>query len=219
MTTIYLIRHSKPLKINNTFNIDNLQIQNEKQSLSIEGEQIAQDKLNNIEFDNIDIIFSSSYVRTIQTAKYLAEKNNLEINIVSSLGERKFGIDSWEQLPENFERKQFLDENYKISNGESQKEVRERMYSTIMKILNEYSNKRIVIISHATAISYLLKKWCDIQLVDDKLRYIFNNKILLDGYFDYCETFKLEFDNNNNLVNIENVKSDMKSVVILTNSI
>lgn len=74
MTTIYLIRHSKPLKINNTFNIDNLQIQNEKQSLSIEGEQIAQDKLNNIEFDNIDIIFSSSYVRTIQTAKYLAEK-------------------------------------------------------------------------------------------------------------------------------------------------
>lgn len=219
MTTIYLIRHSKPLKINNTFNIDNLQIQNEKQSLSIEGEQIAQDKLNNIEFDNIDIIFSSSYVRTIQTAKYLAEKNNLEINIVSSLGERKFGIDSWEQLPENFERKQFLDENYKIGNGESQKEVRERMYSTIMKILNEYSNKRIVIISHATAISYLLKKWCDIQLVDDKLRYIFNNKILLDGYFDYCETFKLEFDNNNNLVNIENVKSDMKSVVILTNSI
>ena len=219
MTTIYLIRHSKPLKINNTFNIDNLQIQNEKQSLSIEGEQIAQDKLNNIEFDNIDIIFSSSYVRTIQTAKYLSEKNNLEINIVSSLGERKFGIDSWEQLPENFERKQFLDENYKIGNGESQKEVRERMYSTIMKILNEYSNKRIVIISHATAISYLLKKWCDIQLVDDKLRYIFNNKILLDGYFDYCETFKLEFDNNNNLVNIENVKSDMKSVVILTNSI
>lgn len=47
MTTIYLIRHSKPLKTNNTFNIDNLQIQNEKQSLSIEGEQIAQDKLNN----------------------------------------------------------------------------------------------------------------------------------------------------------------------------
>ena len=219
MTTIYLIRHSKPLKINNTFNIDNLQIQNEKQSLSIEGERIAQDKLNNIEFDNIDIIFSSRYVRTIQTAKYLAEKNNLEINIVSSLGERKFGIDSWEQLPENFEKKQFLDENYKIGNGESQKEVRERMYSTIMQILKLHETKRIVIVSHATAISYLLKKWCDIQLVDDKLRYIFNNKILLDGYFDYCETFKLEFDNNNNLVNIENVKSDMKSVVILTNSI
>ena len=66
MTTLYLIRHSKPLKVNNTFNNDNLQIQNEKQSLSLEGEQIAQNKLNNTELDNIDILFSSSYVRTIQ---------------------------------------------------------------------------------------------------------------------------------------------------------
>lgn len=113
-----------------------------------------------------------------------------------------------EQLPENFERKQFLDENYKIGNGESQKEVADRMYSTIMEILNENKNKRIAIVSHATAISYLLKKWCDIQIVDDKLRYTFNNNILLDGYFDYCETFKLEFDDINNLINIENIKND-----------
>ena len=38
---VYLIRHSKPLKVNNEFNNDNLQIQNEKSSLSIEGENIA----------------------------------------------------------------------------------------------------------------------------------------------------------------------------------
>lgn len=206
MTTIYLIRHSKPLKINNAFNNDNLQIQNEKSSLSIEGENIAKEKLNNKEFDNIDILFSSNYVRAIQTAKYLAEKNNLEINIISDLGERKFEIDSWEQLPENFERKQFLDENYKIGNGESQKEVRDRMYSTIMKILEENKNKRIAIVSHATAISYLLKKWCDIQIVDDKLRYSFNNNIILNGYFNYCETFKLEFDDKNKIISIENIK-------------
>lgn len=208
MTTIYLIRHSKPLKVNNAFNSDNLQIQNEKSSLSIEGEQIAQEKLNKKEFDNLDILFSSNYVRAIQTAKYLSVKNNLEINIISDLGERKFGIDSWEQLPENFERKQFLDENYKIGNGESQKEVSNRMYSTIMKILDEYKNKRIAIVSHATAISYLLKKWCDIQVIDDKLRYSFNNNIILDGYFNYCETFKLVFDDNNKIINIENIKLD-----------
>ena len=206
MTIVYLIRHSMPLKVNNEFNNDNLQIQNEKQSLSIEGEQIAQDKLNNIELDNIDVLFSSNYVRTVQTAKYLAEKNNLEIKVISDLGERKFGIDSWEQLPNNFERQQFFDENYKIGNGESQKEVRERMYSIIMKILETNRDKRIAIVSHATAISYLLKKWCDIQLVDDKLRYSFNNKILLDGYFDYCETFKLEFDDDYKLIDIKNIE-------------
>lgn len=205
MTTIYLIRHSKPMKVNNAFNKDNLQLQNEKSSLSIEGEQIAREKLNKNEFNNIDIIFSSNYVRTIQTAKYLSEKNSTEINVVSDLSERKFGIDSWEELPDNFERKQFLDENYKLINGESQKEVRDRMYSVIVKILNEYPNKRIAIVTHGTAISYLLKKWCDVNIVDDKLRYIFKNEIVLEGYFDYCETFKLVFDDNKNLTSIENV--------------
>ena len=208
MTTIYLIRHSKPMKVNNTFNKDNLQLQNEKSFLSIEGEQIAKDKLNKKEFDGIDIIFSSNYVRTIQTAKYLSEKNSVEINVISDLGERKFGIDSWDELPDNFERKQFLDENYKLNNGENQKEVRDRMYSVIMKILNEYHNKRIAIVSHGTAISYLLKKWCDVDIVDDKLRYSFKNEILLDGYLNYCETFKLVFDDENKLIDIKNIKLD-----------
>lgn len=208
MTTIYLIRHSKPMKVNNTFNKDNLQLQNEKSSLSIEGEQIAKEKLNKKEFDDIDIIFSSNYVRTIQTAKYLSEKNSAEINAISDFGERKFGIDSWDELPDNFERKQFLDENYKLNNGENQKEVRDRMYSVIMKILNEYPNKRIAIVSHGTAISYLLKKWCDVNIVDDKLRYSFKNEIVLDGYLNYCETFKLVFDDENKLIDIKNIKLD-----------
>ena len=205
-TTIYLIRHSKSLKVNNNLNNDNLQIQNEKSSLSIEGEQIAKEKLNNKEFNNIDVLYSSNYVRTIQTAKYLAENNNIEINIISNLGERKFGIDSWNQLPENFERKQILDENYKIGTGENQKEVRDRMYSTIIKILNENKNKRIAIVSHATAISFLIKKWCDVGIINNKLRYSFKNNILLEGYIEYCTGFKLEFAEDNQLINIEFLK-------------
>ena len=151
-------------------------------------------------------MFSSNYVRTIQTAKYLAVKNDLAINVISDLGERKFGISSWDELPENFERKQFLDENYKIGTGESQKEVKDRMYLSFMKILETNKNKKIAIVSHATAISYLLRKWCDIEILDDKLRYSFNGNILLDDYFNYCETFKLEFDDDNNLIDIQNIK-------------
>lgn len=46
MSTVYLIRHSKSMKFNNTFNKDNLQLQNEKSYLSMVGEQIAKEKLN-----------------------------------------------------------------------------------------------------------------------------------------------------------------------------
>ena len=87
-----------------------------------------------------------------------------------------FSINTWDELPNNFERKQFLDEDYKIVGGESQREVRKRMKSAIMQILNENQEKKIVIVSHGTAISFLLKEWCDIELVEEKLQYNFNGK-------------------------------------------
>ncbi len=204
-TTIYLIRHSKPLEVNYTDTKDNLQCQNEKKPLSIEGEVIAKEKLNLDIFNNIDIVYSSNYVRAISTAKYLAERNHLEINIMDDLGERKFGITSWKEKPKDFERKQFLDENYKIGEGESQKEVKERMTSAITKIQNENKGKNIAIFTHGTAISYLLKNWCDIKIIEDKLNYSYKGKEILNGHFDYCEIIKLDFDDHNKIKNIERI--------------
>lgn len=207
MTTIYLVRHSKTLKVNDSYTNDSLQIQNEKKILSSEGEALAEKHFSNRIFNNIDCVYSSNYIRAISTAKYVAEKNNIEINIIDDLGERKFGINTWDELPNNFERKQFLDEDYKIVGGESQREVRKRMKSAIMQILNENQEKKIVIVSHGTAISFLLKEWCDIELVEEKLQYNFNGKNIFNGYLNYCETFKLEFDNDYNLISIKNINT------------
>ena len=205
MTIVYIIRHSKPLKVNNDTNKDSFQIQNEKSSLSIEGENIAREKMNNKELSNIDIIYSSNYVRSIQTAKYLAEKSNLEINVDSELGERKFGIDSWDELPEEFEKRQVIDENYKIGNGESQLEVRKRMYSVIMRILNNNRGKRIAVFSHATAIVFLLKQWCDVEINEGKGNVKFRGNTVFNDILNYCVSFKLEFDDNNNLVSVTGI--------------
>ena len=207
MTIVYLVRHSKPLQVNNNYTKDSIQIQNEKKILSSEGEALAEKHFSNEIFNNIDCVYSSNYIRAISTAKYVAEKNNIEINIIDDLGERKFGINTWDELPNNFERKQFLDEDYKIVGGESQREVRKRMKSAIMQILNENREKKIVIVSHGTAISFLLKEWCDIELVEEKLQYNFNGKNIFNGYLNYCETFKLEFDNDYNLISIKNINT------------
>ena len=77
---------------------------------------------------------------------------------------------------------------------------------SIIKILNENKNKRIAIVSHATAISFLIKKWCDIEIINNKLRYSFKNNILLEGHIEYCTGFKLEFAEDNHLINIEFLK-------------
>ena len=200
MTTVYLLRHSEPLKVNNIENSDSLQLQNEKWGLTINGENIAKEKSKNSELQDFDIVFSSNYVRAIATAKYFT---NDKINVVESFGERKFGIDNWNELPDDFSKKQYEDFDYKFSNGESLNMVINREYQALNNILNNYKNKKVLIVGHSTAIASLLTKWCDVDFMGD---YKFNNEVFFDGKWNYCQTFKLEFDDNFNLHNVENIK-------------
>lgn len=200
MTTVYLLRHSEPLKVNNIENSDSLQLQNEKWGLTINGENIAKEKSKNSELQDFDIVFSSNYVRAIATAKYFT---NDKINVVESFGERKFGIDNWNELPDDFSKKQYEDFDYKFSNGESLNMVINREYEALNNILNNYKDKKVLIVGHSTAIASLLTKWCDVDFMGD---YKFNNEVFFDGKWNYCQTFKLEFDDNFNLHNVENIK-------------
>ena len=82
-TIIYLIRHAETIDekgIRNTIETD--QEINEKEILSIKGEEDSKILSENEELKNIDVIWTSSYTRAKQTAKYIAEKNNLEYNIL-----------------------------------------------------------------------------------------------------------------------------------------
>ena len=199
MKTIYFMRHSEPLKPININNNDSLQVQNEKLVLTINGEMLAKEKSKHMGLNNFDIVISSNYVRAISTAKYFT-KDKLFID--DNFGERKFGINNWDELPKDFGKKQFDDFNYKLPNGESINEVIEREYNSLINILNNYYDKKILIVGHATALTSLFSKWCEI---DETNGYKFNGKQFFDGKWSYCETFRLEFDDNNNLINIENI--------------
>lgn len=90
LTQVYLIRHSEQLKIENRIvGNEESQISNEKIILSVEGEKKAQEISKLKELSNIDILWSSNYVRAIATAKYIAKQNHIEINIDESFNERK----------------------------------------------------------------------------------------------------------------------------------
>ena len=199
MKLIYLMRHSEVLKPDNINSNDSLQIQNEKWSLTIKGEELAKEISEKKGLDDFDVVISSNYVRAISTAKYFAKDNIL---IDECFGERKFGVNDWNELPNNFGEKQFNDFNYKLPNGESLNEVIDREYNSLINILNTYTDKKILIVGHATAFASLFTKWCEIDSMND---YKFNGKTFFDGEWNYCETFKLSFDDNNVLTNIENI--------------
>ena len=160
------------------------------------------------ELSKVELLYSSHYVRAMATAKYIAEKNSISLNVDERLGERKFGVDKMSELPSNFFEEQFRNWDYKLSNGESANEVSKRMNEALSEILNSNKGKVIAIISHGTAISTMLKKWCDIKLNEETklIEIYFNNELVFDGNWKCPELFKAEFDDNNNLINIENIK-------------
>lgn len=206
MTIVYLFRHSQGfISHQGEMNTkDSVQIINEKNPLSVYGEKLAETIASRDEFKNIDAVYSSHYVRAMSTAKYFANNNNLKVNIDYRLGERIQGINSWDELPKDFEEKQLADETFKVGFGENQIEVRKRMEEVFNEIVNSNKDKRIVIVSHATAISFFLKRWCTIEYSKP---YLFNNKEFFDGKWDFCTGFKLILDENNNLESIEHIKT------------
>ena len=81
-TIIYLIRHAETINENGIRNTnEDSQMINEKEILSVQGEEQAKRLSENIELNNIDVIWSSSYTRAKATAKYVANINNLPINL------------------------------------------------------------------------------------------------------------------------------------------
>ena len=180
-TTIYLIKHADELKENGIKNVkDNTQLINEKYILSVKGEEQSRQLSENKELENIDVLWSSSYARAKATAKYIAYKNDIEINIDSSLNERKLG--NLEDLSKWMENKScgvvqayLQDKKWKAREGESCEEATKRVTLFLQKILKEYSGKRIALVSHGALISFLLTNWCKLN---EEMNLVFNDKII-----------------------------------------
>ena len=203
-TVVYLIRHSTPMNNKvNVSNTDSLQIENEKTPLSVKGEEKAKTLSLKDEMKNVDLVISSNYVRAISTAKYIAHQNDKDVIIMNEFNERKYGVDSWDEKPKNFDQNQITDKHLKMPNGESKVEVADRMNKGLIKVLNDNKGKKVVIVSHATAITFLLMKLGKYE--NDTI--FFNDEKVIDKSFvwDASEIFKLTFKDNN-LVKIENVR-------------
>ena len=199
MTIIYLIRHSVRLPLDSIEYHTNQEktILNEKIILSPLGENRAKLLSEKADLQNIDVVYTSNCVRTLATAKYLMEKQNLKAIIDERLDERRIGIPNSDKYPDWFSR-QYFDESFKTEGGESQREVRERFETVINEILIKHQNKRIAVFSHGYAITFYLLKYCKlVSLIDEKLKYQFNNRIIFDKKINAPEVFKLSFEGYN----------------------
>ena len=212
-TTVYLIRHSVRMNRSEIETYKTIQpqyLRDEKIILSTEGEKRAKILANQEELNNIDIIYVSNFVRTLQTAKYMMEKEGLKANIDERLNERLVGKSNDDIYPDWFTR-QYTDENYSTIGGESQKQVRERMYECVEEIVKANSGKRIAIFSHGYAITFLLLKWCKLDYIDEakNMKITYNDQIIINKKVNSPDVFKIEFDSEDMKINsIKNIEFD-----------
>ena len=161
-TTLYLIRHAKSIG-----NERNLFYGITDYELCEEGIKQAEDLSIKLSNTNIDKIYSSPLKRCIQTITPTAEKHNLKVNIVENLKEIDLG--SWENIPvleinSKYPEltKQIKETQYYkgIEGQEDTKDVAQRVYNEILKIVKNNAGKSIIIASHMVALRSFL---CKIQ--------------------------------------------------------
>lgn len=169
-TIIYLIRHADTIDENGIRNTkETIQEINEKEILSINGEEQSKKLSENNELQNLDTIWCSNYTRAKQTAKYIAGANKIQYNIDERLGERKLGnIEDLAKFMADKEtrdpsREQLAFPDFKTRDGESANETNKRMTNFIDFILKEYKGNKVAIVSHGGAIKFYLLSYCKVN--------------------------------------------------------
>lgn len=212
MKTIYLIRHSAPfVEIDNYVDNDNVLWSefNKNMILSPQGEENAKKLCNVNELKDLNEIYASNSSRAIETAKYLAESNNIRIKLDERINEREFGVDYVRDLPADFTKLSFEDKNFKVNNGESLNEVDNRLKSFISYLLDNDSNK-IAIVMHGFILFSYLKTICNHFEFDGRNFNIkYNDNVVLEGTPKNPSIYKIEFDDNKNVINVEYVECDL----------
>lgn len=142
MQQIYFIRHS--LK-DRTLNIQDA-------PLSIEGQQLAYQLPVFFTDIAVDAIYSSPYARSIDTIKPIAEAKALPIIIKESLSERKSG--EAKDSVSNLAQLQWRDFDFKLTNGESLNDVKDRLLQALEDCLKQEAQV-MIIGGHSTAFAVL----------------------------------------------------------------
>lgn len=146
MTTIYFIRHAQP----------DFAVQDDaSRPLSVKGRADTALVTEYLKDKDIQEVLSSPYIRAIDTVKDFAVRSGLSVKMIYDFRERK--VDSlWIEDFTAFTKKQWADFEYKLTAGESLREVQERNIKALEGVLLEYEGKNIVIGTHGTALSTIL---------------------------------------------------------------
>lgn len=145
MGDIYFVRHAESdIKIHDEFS----------RPLTEKGIQDSALVANYLEDKNIQYIYSSPYVRAVDTVKGLSERLAIDVTCIDDFRERS--ISMWVEDFTTFSQRQWDNFDYRLSDGECLREVQSRNVKALMKLVQLHPEANCVIGSHGTALSTLI---------------------------------------------------------------
>lgn len=124
-------------------------------SITEKGHIQAQRAAESLKDTQIDILYSSSLKRTIQTAQYIADMKKLPIIRTDKLKEINGGEwegKRWAELPGIWPKEYDTWENaphtHKMPNGECMEEFQQRLKDEVLHIISNNKGKNICIVTH-----------------------------------------------------------------------
>lgn len=187
MTTLYLIRHGIT-----EYNLEH----------RIHGQ--ADPPLTSIGWDqlpylveycselSIDSIFSSPLIRAKETATAIAKRLELDVNLVPGLMERDLGPlenvlvkNVHKYLPEDIVRNMKQYPGRLIAPGvEHPKDIQNRIYQTIQKIMKEQNHNTVCIVSHEAVMNLFLAKVWKVEDLSNFQRVVIPNSSVTKLEYD-----------------------------------
>ncbi len=172
--------------------------------LSIEGEKMALYLAKKMDASEI---YSSAFASALGTAKYLAQKLNLVINIDACLNDLKIGA----MGRHNIKMLRFMQDknfDYKFAGGESLNEANRRITIVFNKLLKKEND--IVIFTHKRAMMALLLNYCEKGYnLDDRLILSYQDEVVLDDSENDVDLIKITLDNGK-ITNIKTIDVEME---------
>ncbi|MDA1292220.1 MAG: histidine phosphatase family protein [bacterium] len=153
LNDFYVVRHGKAK--NNDLGIESCKMDTQsKYGLLDEGKEVVAKEAQC--YSDFDIIYSSPFRRTKETAAYFADTSKCEI----IADERLVGIDLGDLDQQSYEvfnaATKDKDNDYVYPNGESFSQALSRLVEFITEINAKHSDKKILIVSHGFSCEALL---------------------------------------------------------------
>ena len=197
----YILRHGHSTK--NGFGevspILSSVLKKDKYSLMPEGKKQAKEAAKKIKkMGGVDLIISSPFLRTKETAHIVAEELGMKINLDDRIMEFQHG-EMCEGRTEHVCGIKFGkgDWEVKSGDGESWKELKKRMASFLLDVDSKHEGKKILIVSHADPI-WLLENFT-LGLTGDDVIINRNEKFPKEGELKKIKLKNFPYDDNGDL--------------------